>query len=210
MDYIKRFIESEFSGELRAHFRIERKDGGFTDFPENLNPAIQKILAEQGITRLYTHQSEAFKSIEQNRNTLVVSRTASGKTLSFFLPIINEYLREEQPFSVMLLYPTKALSRDQENTFGKLMEVVLKSGKLGTFDGATPRDARARIQRSADFVVTNPDMLHSGILPNHNRTWRNFLSRLRYIVVDEVHIYRGAFGSHVANVFRRLQRVCDI
>ncbi len=90
------------------------------------------------------------------------------------------------------------------------MNVVEKSGRLGTFDGDTPRDERERIQRTADFMITNPDMLHSGILPNHNRKWKTFLSRLRYIVVDEVHIYRGSFGSHVSNVFRRLTRVCQI
>ena len=210
MDDIKKFIEIKFSKELRAHFRTEGKGGSYADFPENLNPDIRAILNRQGITKLYKHQSDAFHNIELNRDTLVASSTASGKTLSFFLPIINEYLHADQPFSVMLLYPTKALSRDQESTFGKLMEVVQRSGRLGTFDGDTPRDERERIQRGADFIVTNPDMLHSGILPNHNRKWRSFLSRLRYIVVDEVHVYRGAFGSHVANVFRRLERVCAI
>ncbi len=210
MERIRRFIESSFSKEIRAKFTIDGNPGLFVDCPENLNPEIRKILSNQGITKLYEHQAEAFRSIEGNLHTLVVSRTASGKTLSFFLPIINEYLRADQPFTVLLLYPTKALSRDQEKTFGKLMEVVERSGKLGTFDGDTPRDERERIQRSADFIVTNPDMLHSGILPNHNKKWRGFLSRLRYVVVDEVHMYRGAFGSHVSNVFRRLQRVCAI
>jgi DEAD/DEAH box helicase domain-containing protein len=210
MDRIKYFIESQFSKEIRSHFRINRREGTFVDFPENLNPEIKKILSRQGIQGLYAHQADAFSKIQDNRNTLVVSRTASGKTLSFFLPIINEYVHADQPFSVLLLYPTKALSRDQEKTFGKLMDVVRKSGRLGTFDGDTPRDEREKIQGSADFIVTNPDMLHSGILPNHNRKWRNFLSRLRYIVVDEVHMYRGAFGSHVSNIFRRLQRVCAV
>lgn len=210
MDYIKNFLESHFNRELRAAFTIPGSQGSFTAFPDNLNPELKRILNGQGIKALYTHQADAFRRIEQGYDTLVVSRTASGKTLSFFLPIINEYLRAEQPFSVMLLYPTKALSRDQENTFGKMMAAVNKSGMLGTFDGDTPRDERDRIQRTADFIVTNPDMLHNGILPNHNRKWRDFLSRLRYIVVDEVHIYRGAFGSHVSNIFRRLQRVCAI
>ncbi|MBN2160010.1 MAG: DEAD/DEAH box helicase [Spirochaetes bacterium] len=210
MDQIKLFIESEFNRGIRAHFRIERKQGTFVDFPVDLNQDIRESLVRQGINRLYEHQLDAFMKISDNRDTLVVSHTASGKTLSFFLPIFNEYLHAKQPFSVMLLYPTKALSRDQENTFGTMMDLARTSGRLGTFDGDTPRDERERIQRSADFMVTNPDMLHSGILPNHNRTWRNFLSRLRYIVVDEVHIYRGAFGSHVSNIFRRLQRVCEI
>ncbi len=210
MKSIKRFIESSFHEELRGHFTVQKREGSFVDFPVTLNQDIRGVLNGQGITKLYEHQAEAFTSIGNNRNTLVVSHTASGKTLSFFLPIINEYLLANQPFSVMMLYPTKALSRDQENTFGTLMQAVKKSGKIGTFDGDTPRDERERIQRSSDFIVTNPDMLHNGILPNHNRKWREFLSRLRYIVVDEVHIYRGAFGSHVSNIFRRLQRVCEI
>jgi DEAD/DEAH box helicase domain-containing protein len=210
MDGMKHYIESKFGKNIRAHFRTEDKEGSYGEFPASLDPELQSILRTQGITRLYAHQYDSFQKIEQNISTLIVSRTASGKTLSFFLPIINEYLHAAQPFTVMLMYPTKALSRDQESTFGRLMEVVRKSGRLGTFDGDTPRDERERIQRSADFIITNPDMLHSGILPNHNRRWRSFLSRLRYIVVDEVHIYRGAFGSHVANVFRRLERVCAV
>ncbi len=210
MNNIKHFIESKFNRELRSGFTIDGAKGAFTDFPGNLDDDIKKILLSQGIKALYTHQADAFHKIEKGNDTLIVSRTASGKTLSFFLPILNEYLHAEQPFSVLLLYPTKALSRDQESTFGKLMASVNKSGMLGTFDGDTPRDERERIQRSSDFIVTNPDMLHNGILPNHNRKWRSFLSRLRFIVVDEVHIYRGAFGSHVSNIFRRLQRVCAI
>lgn len=210
MDDIKYFIESKFYRELRASFTTPGSKGSFVDFPPNLDKDIQKVLSSQGIKALYTHQADAFRKIESGYDTLVVSRTASGKTLSFFLPILNDYLHAGQPFSVLLLYPTKALSRDQESTFGKIMSSVNKSGILGTFDGDTPRDERDRIQRSSDFIVTNPDMLHNGILPNHNRKWRGFLSRLRYIVVDEVHIYRGAFGSHVSNIFRRLQRVCAI
>ncbi len=109
-----------------------------------------------------------------------------------------------------LLYPTKALSRDQEGTLGRLLQAAGADLRLGTFDGDTPREERNRIQAQADFMITNPDMLHSGILPNHSRRWRTFLSRLKYIVVDEVHTYRGAFGSHVANVMRRLLRVCEM
>ncbi len=210
MNRIIRFIESEFHGETRARFVTPGSGGNFVEFPPSLEGKLSAMLREQGISSLYAHQAEAFERISENRDTLIVSRTASGKTLSFFLPIFNEYLQAPQPFTVLLLYPTKALSRDQESTFGKLMKAVERSGKLGTFDGDTPRDERQRIQRAADFIVTNPDMLHSGILPNHARKWKNFLSRLRYIVIDEVHIYRGAFGSHVSNVFRRLDRVCAV
>ena len=140
----------------------------------------------------------------------MVSRTASGKTLSFLLPILNDYVTAKQPFTTLLLYPTKALSRDQEGTLGKLMHEVAKGKKMGTFDGDTPKEEREKLKDNADFIITNPDMLHSGILPNHNRKWKNFLSRLKYIVVDEVHTYRGSFGSHVANVFSRLIRICRV
>jgi len=210
MKKLKNFIDTRFEDNIKAYKKLEEQAGSFSNFPETLHPDINTELNRQGITQLYSHQREAFDSISQNRDTLLVSQTASGKTLSFFLPILNEYLNADAPFSVLLLYPTKALSRDQESTFGGLMSVVKKSGRLGTFDGDTPRDERVRIQRTSDFLITNPDMLHGGILPNHNRKWKDFLSRLRYIVIDEVHIYRGSFGSHVSNVFRRLLRVCGI
>ncbi len=210
MPALQSLIETRFEKEISSHQHLAEKKGDYSEFPSGLHGDLKSVLEGQKIKRLYSHQKEAFEKISQNCDTLLVSNTASGKTLSFFLPILNEYVRADAPFSVLLLYPTKALSRDQESTFGQLMEVVSKSHRLGTFDGDTPRDERARIQRSADFVITNPDMLHSGLLPNHNRKWKAFLSRLRYIIIDEVHIYRGAFGSHVSNVFRRLLRVCKI
>ncbi|MDY6970286.1 MAG: DEAD/DEAH box helicase, partial [Spirochaetota bacterium] len=210
MNKLNNFIKSRFEKEIKAHVKFEKQDGEYSQFPQSLNPKLKNVLKLQGIESLYSHQSEAFENISANKDTLLISSTASGKTFSFFLPILNEYEKADPSFSVLLLYPTKALSRDQENTFGRLMDSVKKSDKLGTFDGDTPRDDRIRIQRSADFIITNPDMLHSGILPNHSRKWKSFLSRLRYIVIDEVHIYRGSFGSHVSNVFRRLLRVCAI
>ncbi len=210
MNDLSYFINSTFKDNIKSRISIEKSEGEYADFPKNLKPELISALEKQGIHNLYSHQSSAFQSISDSLDTLLVSHTASGKTLSFFLPILNEYLKTDNPFSVLLLYPTKALSRDQESTFGSLMSVVEKSGRLGTFDGDTPQDERTRIQRSSDFIITNPDMLHGGILPNHNRRWKDFLARLKYIVIDEVHIYRGAFGSHVANVFRRLLRVCEI
>lgn len=204
------YLESNFHGQIRARCTLDPVEGSFGGFPDVLNPRLRSVLQRQGIKSLYAHQMEAFDSISSGRNTVVVSRTASGKTFSFFLPILNEYMASPSGFGVMLLYPTKALSRDQEGTLGKLLKAAMDMHKLGTFDGDTPREERKNIQRTADFVITNPDMLHSGILPNHNRSWKAFLSRLRYVVVDEVHTYRGAFGSHVANVFRRLLRVCEL
>ncbi len=204
------YLENTFQREIKALHIQDESAGYFAGFPAGLNSLLKQVLHRQGIQSLYSHQREAFEAISRGEDAVVVSRTASGKTLSFLLPILNEYMSATAPFGVLLLYPTKALSRDQEGTLGSLLRAAMANQKLGTFDGDTPREERRNIQRTADFVITNPDMLHSGILPNHNRSWKSFLARLRYIVVDEVHTYRGAFGSHVSNVFRRLVRTCEI
>lgn len=210
MDTFTEFLEGRFAASIASHNVLDRTEGQFSEFPPSLHPKLREALTASGLNQLYSHQAEAFDSIRTGNDTVLVSRTASGKTLSFLLPILHNYLTEEAPFSVALLYPTKALSRDQEGTLGRLLQAAGADMRLGTFDGDTPREERNRIQAQADFMITNPDMLHSGILPNHNRRWRTFLSRLKYIVVDEVHTYRGAFGSHVANVMRRLVRACEM
>lgn len=210
LDSFHSFLENRFRDQIHAKITLPSQPGDLVPFPAGLNPVLQQVLVDQGISSLYSHQEEAFTSIRGEQHTVLVAQTASGKTLSFLLPILDAYMAEPTPFSVLLLYPTKALSRDQEGTLGRLLSAASSKLTLGTFDGDTPQDERTRIQRSADFVLTNPDMLHSGILPNHHRRWKAFLSRLRYIVIDEVHTYRGAFGSHVANVFRRLLRVCEM
>ena len=210
LDEALHFLESRFHKQIRDHRILDAMPGQFAPLPADLDPRLREVLQRDGISQLYAHQAEAFDAIRQPQDVVLVSRTASGKTLSFLLPLLHEWMNAESPFSVLLLYPTKALSRDQENTVGRLMREAVDARKLGTFDGDTPREERQHIQRTADFVITNPDMLHAGILPNHHRGWKSFLSRLKYIVVDEVHTYRGAFGSHVSNVFRRLQRVCEM
>lgn len=204
------FLERKFAPQIASHSVLEQSAGDFEAIPDVLDQRLAEALRASELEQLYAHQVEAFNSIRAGKDTVLVSRTASGKTLSFLLPILHDYLKSESPFGVALLYPTKALSRDQEGTLGKLLEATGVDVRLGTFDGDTPREERTRIQNRADFMITNPDMLHSGILPNHNRKWRTFLSRLKYIVIDEVHTYRGAFGSHVANVLRRLVRVCQM
>ncbi len=210
LDSVLGYLERTFAPQVRAHQVLPPEPAQTAPFPPGLHPVLREVLAGQGIPALYTHQAAAFESIAAGRDTLLVSRTASGKTLSFLLPVLSEYLNSDPPFSVLMLYPTKALSRDQEGTLGRLMEAAIRERRMGTFDGDTPQEERRHIQRTADFVITNPDMLHAGILPNHHRGWKTFLARLRYIIVDEVHTYRGAFGSHVANVFRRLLRVCEM
>jgi DEAD/DEAH box helicase domain-containing protein len=208
-DKIIEFIDHRFQNQISSKINLSSEKGKIEPFPAGLDDALKQILIDSKIKGLYSHQLEAFNSISSNHDTLLISRTASGKTLSFLLPIINEYKKSENKFSTLLLYPTKALSRDQESTLGKLLANIKTNG-YGTFDGDTPRDERDNLVRSADFIISNPDMLHSGILPNNNRKWKSFLSRLRYIIIDEVHSYRGVFGSHVSNVFRRLLRACSL
>lgn len=204
------YLESRFSRQIAARTALSASPGEFEPLPASLDPRLVTALEASGIHQLYSHQVDAYEAIRSGKDTVLVSRTASGKTLSFLLPILQDYCQSPAPFGVLLLYPTKALSRDQEGTLGRLLQAAGAEVRLGTFDGDTPREERTRIQQQADFMITNPDMLHSGILPNHTRRWRGFLSRLKYIVIDEVHTYRGAFGSHVANVMRRLLRICEM
>lgn len=208
IEVVETLLHTRFERQIRTHQVMAAEDASPAPFPETLDSRLADVLRERGIQALYSHQAEAFDAVTAGQDTVMVSRTASGKTLAFLLPILNDYCRSEAPFSALFLYPTKALSRDQEGTLGALLKAALGTRKLGTFDGDTPREERAKIMKSSDFVITNPDMLHAGILPNHHRGWNDFLGRLKYIVVDEVHAYRGAFGSHVSNVFRRLLRVC--
>ena len=210
MQALTEYLLRRFRREIAARSEIPPSPGDFAEFPPELDERLAMALRSRGVDRLYAHQRAAFDAIRNAHDTVLVSRTASGKTISFLLPILHEYVTAAAPFGVLLLYPTKALSRDQEGTLGALLAATGGDVRLGTFDGDTPREERTRIQSSADFMITNPDMLHAGILPNHNRRWRTFLSRLRYVVIDEVHTYRGAFGSHVANVMRRLTRACEI
>ncbi|MFA6816094.1 MAG: DEAD/DEAH box helicase [Lentisphaeria bacterium] len=207
---LQQYLENNFAQNITGKIELPPVPGQYTPIPETLASTLKKSLESKGIVKLYAHQRQAFEAISQKKDTLIVSRTASGKTLAFLLPILNEYLNEKTGFSVLFLYPTKALSRDQENTLISMLKAAGRPKNLGVYDGDTSSEDRQRLQRSADFIITNPDMLHAGILPNHQRNWNTFLSRLRYIVIDEVHTYRGSFGSHVANVLRRLLRICAL
>ena len=211
LNKLTRYLESQFSQEISTKKIVAPRSGELRDFPENMHPGLLSSLKNLGITKLYSHQLESFHSISQGKDTVIGSRTASGKTLSYLLPILNQYLTSPQaPCSCLLMFPTKALSRDQEAGLTNVLKNAIpnKALHLGTFDGDTPQAERLKISQSADFIISNPDMLHAGILPNHTRRWKTFLSRLKYIVIDEVHTYRGAYGSHVANIIRRLLRVC--
>lgn len=173
-----------------------------------LPPALVQALADRGIPRLYAHQAEALDAIRAGEHVVVVTGTASGKTLCYQLPVCERLLAD--PLScTLMLYPTKALAQDQLRGLGAFQRPDLGLNFLaGTYDGDTPADLRRRLRDDGRLVLTNPDMLHQGILPQHAR-WNRFFSHLRYVVLDEVHAYRGIFGSHLANVLRRLRRVCE-
>ena len=174
-----------------------------------LNPPLPEVLtgalARQGIGRLYRHQAAAIGAVRKGRHVVVVTATASGKTLTYTLPVLETLLADPAARAIFV-YPTKALAQDQADA---LAEFNLSSVRAGTYDGDTPQPQRRELRERAQIILTNPDMLHVGILPQHAR-WRDVFARLRYVVIDDAHVYRGVFGSHVANVIRRLRRVCRL
>ena len=175
-------------------------------YPDGLHPRLREVLEARGYEQLYTHQREAYDLAAQGRSTVVVTPTASGKTLCYNLPVLDRILKDPDA-RALYLFPTKALAQDQLATLYGLVEALGADIGTFTYDGDTPQDARRAIRARAHIVVTNPDMLHKGVLPHHTK-WAKLLENLRYVVVDELHAYRGVFGSHVANVFRRLLRLC--
>ncbi|MXY77904.1 MAG: DEAD/DEAH box helicase [Acidimicrobiia bacterium] len=191
-----------FPGDL-VHARIfPARPPRFGDLDPPLDPTLAERLAGKGIERLYGHQARAIHSIRGGTHTVVVSGTASGKTLCYQVPIAERAL-EDRTSTALLIFPTKALAQDQ---LGSIQALSLPQMTVSAYDGDLPREQRSRVRRRANVVLTNPDMLHYGILPNHG-LWKDFLSRLGHVVVDEMHYLRGMFGSHTANVIRRLRRL---
>ncbi len=175
-----------------------------TGLPDSLDPALAEALSGAGIESLYSHQAAAYETARRS-NLILTSGTASGKSLSFNLPVLDGIARDPKR-RAFYLYPTKALAQDQARKLGELRPPGLREA---IYDGDTPREDRPSIRRRANLVLTNPDMLNVGVLPHHKR-WGDFLANLGWVVVDEAHTYRGVFGSHVANVLRRLRRVARI
>ena len=173
---------------------------------EPLHPELESALQSKGLLPLYSHQAAAANYTRQGKNVMVVTPAASGKTLCYNLPVLRSLL-EEKGGRALYLFPTKALAQDQLRTLSELISLVSPGMKYATFDGDTPNGERSQIKKSAQIILTNPDMLHLGILPNH-QSWSRFFHRLKYVIIDEAHIYRGVFGSHVSNVMRRLRRLC--
>jgi len=185
---------------------IPAKSGIYEEFPEWVEDRLVRILKNKGISKLYSHQASALEFIRNKNNVVVVTPTASGKTLCYNLPVLDSILRDENS-RALYLFPTKALSQDQLTELYQLVSALDEGIRTYTYDGDTPSSARQAIRKKGHIVVTNPDMLHLGILPHHTK-WMDFFVNLKYVVIDEVHIYRGVFGSHLANVIRRLKRIC--
>ncbi|MBD0337948.1 MAG: DEAD/DEAH box helicase [Thermoleophilia bacterium] len=173
--------------------------------PDRLHPRVRAALGGQGLDSLYEHQAEAWATAARGEHVVVTTGTASGKTLAFNLPVLDSLARDPKR-RALYLYPTKALAQDQLRALGAFGLPCLRPG---IYDGDTPGEARWRIRRWANVVLTNPDMLHVGVLPHHDR-WADVLHNLRWVIVDEAHVYRGVFGSHVGNVLRRLRRLARV
>lgn len=202
---LARRLMERYRSRITGQLIVPSQPGCYADFPEDLAPRLQRALQQRGITQLYSHQRAAWDAIRQGKHTVVVTPTASGKTLCYNLPVLQSVVNERA--KALYLFPTKALSQDQ---VAEILELN-QAGELGvrayTFDGDTPGDARKAVRVHGDIVVSNPDMLHQGILPHHTK-WAQFFENLKYVIVDEMHIYRGVFGAHMGNVLRRLRRVC--
>lgn len=198
-------LAQKHAGLVTGHFVLPGREGRYADLPADLPPRLAAALRARGVERLYAHQAEAWAATRRGEHVVVATPTASGKSLCYTLPVIAAAMTEQA--KALYLFPTKALAQDQ---VAELLELN-RAGGLGiraaTFDGDTPGDARQAIRLNGDIVVSNPDMLHQSILPHHTK-WAQFFENLRYVVIDEIHSYRGVFGSHLANVLRRLRRVC--
>ena len=197
----------EISACITCIEKIPMRKGRWADFPRFVCDELVSLLKKRGITRLYSHQREAVEAVHDGKDVVVVTPTASGKTLCYNLPVLNNKI--ESPGSRSLyLFPTKALAQDQMAELQDLLSDLPCPLKIHTYDGDTPDEVRRAIRSQGDIVITNPDMLHTGILPHHTK-WAGLFQNLKYVVVDELHSYRGVFGSHMANVLRRMHRIAE-
>jgi DEAD/DEAH box helicase domain-containing protein len=195
-----------YDGQIVRDQLLEARAGRTSELSAPLPDALQNALEKLGIPALYTHQAQCVEAARHGENFVVVTGTASGKTLCYNLPILEKRLAEPGA-KALYLYPTKALAQDQLRGLQRLQEAGGLNFRCGTYDGDTPSSQRAGLRDRGDFFLTNPDMLHASILPSHAR-WAHVFEQLRFVVIDEIHTYRGVFGSNVANVLRRLRRIC--
>src|SRR5262245_15618688 len=214
-------LTAEDDPHVTAVRRMPAVAAQFAPFPDAMDARLQRALQARGLEQLYSHQAEAIDHALGGRNVVVVTPTASGKTLCYNAPVLQSILTDPST-RALYLFPTKALAQDQLAELHQMAEIISQhdggdgGGVQGappvsiavfTYDGDTPQDARRAIRGRAHVVLSNPDMVHSGILPHHPR-WAKLFENLKFIIIDELHSYRGIFGSHLANIMRRLQRVC--
>jgi DEAD/DEAH box helicase domain-containing protein len=193
------------SDSIRAIKHLSPQEGRFRDYPDDVHPALREALVAKGFTSLFSHQRSSWEALREGKNIVVVTPTASGKTLCYNLPVLDAILKDPST-RALYLFPTKALSQDQQAELDDINNRLPEEIRVFTYDGDTPQDARKAIRARGHIVLTNPDMLHAGILPHHTK-WIKLFENLKYIVIDELHNYRGIFGSHLANVLRRLRRI---
>ncbi|MBS4190988.1 DEAD/DEAH box helicase [Bacillus sp. FJAT-49705] len=185
---------------------IDEKEANTADLPMNLHPSLKEALQKRGITSLYTHQKLAYDTAMKGKSLVAVTPTASGKTLCYNLPVLQTVINDPSS-RALYMFPTKALAQDQKSEINEIIEDSGLAINSYTYDGDTPSNIRQKVRKAGHVVITNPDMLHSAILPHHTK-WVSLFENLKFVIIDELHIYRGVFGSHVANVIRRLQRIC--
>jgi DEAD/DEAH box helicase domain-containing protein len=196
-----------YQGQLVHVERIPARRARYSNLQQGLPEALANALKAKGTNRLFIHQAEAIEAIRQGEHLVIATGTASGKTLCYNIPVLEAVINNYRT-RALYLFPTKALAHDQLRGLAALTSSITPRPRIGAYDGDTPQKTRARLRAEAAILLTNPDMLHLGILPNHS-LWATFLRHLRFIVIDEAHVYRGVFGSHVAAILRRLNRLCQ-
>lgn len=199
--------DEQYSNNIVNWHIIPEREAKTVPFPASIDLRLKLALQKRGIKELYTHQGHAFETTRREENFVAVTPTASGKTLCYNLPVLQQII-EDPSSRALYLFPTKALAQDQKSELNELIQELGININSYTYDGDTPANIRQKVRQAGHIVITNPDMLHSAILPHHTK-WVALFENLKYIVIDELHIYRGVFGSHVANVVRRLKRICE-
>ena len=206
-EYIQKLKNDPFFMDNVTSWQVvPARPARYGEFPEGLDRRVIEALRHKGIERPYCHQCQAIEAALAHRDFVVVTPTASGKTLCYNVPVLDAIMKDEAS-RALYLFPTKALSSDQVAELYGMIQDIGADIKAYTYDGDTPASARSAIRQAGHVVVTNPDMLHQGILPNHTK-WVKLFENLQYVVIDEIHAYRGVFGSNLANVIRRLKRIC--
>jgi DEAD/DEAH box helicase domain-containing protein len=206
-------FDPQFMANVAAWERLPAREARYGPFPSTFDPRLIATLQSRGIPNLYSHQSQAVEAALHGENVAVVTGTASGKTLCYNLPVLHTLLADPNA-RALYLFPTKALAQDQANELGDFIAALYThtptlphTVAVRTYDGDTPQSQRSAIRKAGGVLISNPDMLHTGILPHHTK-WAELFANLKFVVLDELHVYRGVFGSHMANVLRRLRRVC--